>query len=399
MAGGDLFSLKRRRRTWTEVGRWATGEGAEAEGVEAAVLAAAEQQCQEDGMLRGAWGRQGSADLGPWKSSSEYTKFGGHGTVQLYKCPLAHRCGCKCMLRVMRYPRMVVMDMSGPHQHGEDRSKGLKLQEVAAIVKGVRADPFLRPAEALRQLTKKEAGLRLQEGLLKRGLYIASKARREALADMFTRKHLQPARTVQTVPQESAALLAARDALPESEEAEVGREAELEIVEEANTRRPERLPRLSDDSPLDVGAVPSSCGAGAVPSVCGAGCLPGFSLQGKGVAKSAQLNPVLFKAEAAEVVSLDCRVVHPCPSIGESILGPLTALQQALSALRRARKGPHLGGEFDAIPDRDKDPQRHKRHKRRKLQVPGDVGRDAAPPTSCHCGTAASGAACKVEDA
>ena len=380
--GPGAAAKVRTRLAWAKVGRWATGEGAEAEGVEAAVLAAAEQQWQEQGVLRGALGKQGSFDLGPWKLQNEHSKDGGCCLVQTYACPLRHRCGCQCRLRVMRYPRMVGMDVSGSHQHVEDRSKGLKLQEVAAIVEGVRADPFLKPGEALRRLVDKGAGLqRLQKCLLRRGLYVASKARRQALAEMFTRRHLQPARAAQ----ESAALHAARDAQPEAGEAEVGREAEA--VEDDSNARTERSPTSScTDDPLpDLGAVSAACRAD---------CLPGCILHG--VARSAQSDPVRVKAEPAEIESLERRVVSlpPRPSIGESILDPPSALRQALAALQRARRGrgPSIGAEFDAIPDKDP-----RRRKRRRRQLPVEQACDATLP-SC-CGVSAGGAACKLEGA
>ncbi len=354
-------------RTWEEVGRWATGQDSGAESVEAAVLAAAEQQCPE------TWARRSSSsDLGPWKLSSEYTKDGGLGTVQLYKCPLLHRCGCKCMLRVSRYPRLVVMDVHGKHQHAEDRSKGLKLKEVAAIVEGVRADPFLRPAQVLRRLADKGAGQLQHERLLRRGLYLASKARREALAEMFTRrKPAQSAAASFGNSKGTSVVSPSASALHENREAAVFEEVGEEGGEEVADISSERWLEFEDSS-LDPGMEQAACGAG---------CFPGCMQEDT---QRAQSDPTRVKAEPVDS-EVECKVARPCLTAPR----PSPALSLALGTLIR---GPRMGYEFDALPDKDA-----RRHKLRRRLLTGNGDGSGAPAT--YPGASAGGMACKLEGA
>ncbi len=80
-------------------------------------------------------------DLAMWKKAMQNTDRRGV-THTIYRCPLKHRCKCKCAIRVSRGPDFVELWRVGLHDmnsHANDGSNHLKYDQIIFVSERLRS--------------------------------------------------------------------------------------------------------------------------------------------------------------------------------------------------------------------------------------------------------------------
>jgi hypothetical protein len=106
-------------------------------------------------MFRMPGHQPGPTDVGLWKLKREWTIDGGKTVVKWCQCPMSHRFGCKCQIRIFDGPSYMSLEVRSPHDaesHAPDKeiSKHLTVTQMHALATGV----HMCPAQSGRSLRR-----------------------------------------------------------------------------------------------------------------------------------------------------------------------------------------------------------------------------------------------------
>jgi hypothetical protein len=101
---------------------------------------------EQSGLCKLSIHKPKDTDLHLWKKKIGWGTDGDTSWTNIFTCPLQTRFGCQCQLRVTNTPTSTVLEMRGTHDvasHApeKDNSKNFKLQQIEAILTGVRLAP------------------------------------------------------------------------------------------------------------------------------------------------------------------------------------------------------------------------------------------------------------------
>ena len=160
-AESDLEAPQKRKRTRTilsyeVVKRWVTGDRAELteDEIKAELALEATKLMELSGQKKFPCHRALDSDLGCWKLCKTHVDKRGV-EFRVYRCPMRHRCQCKCCIRVVTSKDYIELQRYGLHDrnsHDNDASKKLTYAQRVIVKEAAKTAPTLSGAALRRNL-------------------------------------------------------------------------------------------------------------------------------------------------------------------------------------------------------------------------------------------------------
>ena len=141
---------KRQKQEWTTLRRWNKDEVTQEE-IDRQVAELARQELHPYLDISGLKLSTNNLEGWAWKGTDK-GRFNSTSIVR-YACPGKYRFGCKCIMNVVESAsatEIIVANRHDANSHNDDKSKYLKVEQLAAVARQVKSNPTLAPLQIRR---------------------------------------------------------------------------------------------------------------------------------------------------------------------------------------------------------------------------------------------------------